>query len=176
MECVSFLRSPRVPKGLALTLTPPSPRPSRGEGKGEGQRMRGPEIATTKRARRLRQSDNDAEGALWMELRDRRLNGHKFVRQFPIGSYFADFACRECQLVVEVDGSQHAGNKYDQARDQFMVSNDWSVLRFWNVDVLKERDAVLETILAAIEQRLDRHIETSELRFIAAKSYGETYP
>jgi very-short-patch-repair endonuclease len=138
--------------------------------------MRGPEIETTGRARRLRQSDNDAENALWMELRGRRLNGHKFVRQFPIGSYFADFACRDCQLIVEVDGSQHADSKYDQTRDRFMVSNDWSVLRFWNVDVLKERDAVLETILAAIEQHLDRHIKTSELRFIAAKSYGETYP
>ncbi|RUX02680.1 DUF559 domain-containing protein [Mesorhizobium sp. M00.F.Ca.ET.151.01.1.1] len=138
--------------------------------------MRGPEIETTGRARRLRQSDNDAENALWMELRGRRLNGHKFVRQFPIGNYFADFACRDSQLVVEVDGRQHVDSKYDQTRDRFMVSNDWSVLRFWNVDVLKERDAVLETILAAIEQRLDRHIETSELRFIAARSYGETYP
>ncbi|MBZ9699482.1 MULTISPECIES: endonuclease domain-containing protein [unclassified Mesorhizobium] len=138
--------------------------------------MRGPLIETTKRARRLRQSDNDAEDALWMELRDRRLNGYKFVRQFPIGSYFADFACRECQLVVEVDGSQHADNKYDRVRDQFMVSNDWSVLRFWNAEVLKERDAVLETILAAIERRLDRHIETNNLRFIAAKGYGETCP
>ncbi|KAA3451947.1 hypothetical protein C7I87_04775 [Mesorhizobium sp. SARCC-RB16n] len=137
--------------------------------------MRGPEITTTKRARRLRQSDNDAEGALWMELRDRRLNGHKFVRQVPIGSYFADFACRECRLVVEVDGSQHAGNKYDQVRDQFMISSGWSVLRFWNVDVLKERDAVLETILAAIERRLDRHVETNDLRFLAAEGYGETY-
>ncbi|PBC01318.1 DUF559 domain-containing protein [Mesorhizobium sp. WSM3860] len=136
--------------------------------------MRGPEVATTKRARRLRQSDNEAETALWMELRDRRLNGLKFVRQFPIGNYFADFACRECQLVVEVDGSQHAGNSYDQIRDRFLVSNNWSVLRFWNVDVLKKRDEVLETILAAIECRLDRLIETHELRFIAASGYGET--
>ncbi|MER8571218.1 DUF559 domain-containing protein [Mesorhizobium sp. M1338] len=135
--------------------------------------MRGPEIETTGRARRLRQSDNDAENALWLELRDRRLNGHKFVRQFPIGSYFADFACRKCHLVVEVDGSQHAGNKYDQARDRFMVSNDWSVLRFWNVDVLKDREAVLDTILAAIGGRLAHHIETHELRFVAAKGYGE---
>ncbi|WP_292170388.1 DUF559 domain-containing protein, partial [Mesorhizobium sp.] len=95
------------------------------------------------------------------------------VRQFPIGSYFADFACRECQLVVEVDGSQHEGNKYDQVRDRFMVSNGWSVLRFWNVDVLKDRDAVLDTVLAAIDQRLDRHIETHDLRFISAKGYGE---
>ena len=138
--------------------------------------MRGPEIETTGRARRLRQSDNDAENALWFELRDRRLNGHKFVRQFPIGSYFADFACRESQLVVEIDGSQHADNKYDKARDRSMVSNGWSVLRFWNVDVLKGREEVLETILAAIEGRLETHIETHELRFLAAKGYGETCP
>ncbi|SDA80581.1 endonuclease domain-containing protein [Mesorhizobium qingshengii] len=138
--------------------------------------MRGPEIETTGRARRLRQSDNDAENALWLELRDRRLNGHKFVRQFPIGSYFADFACRECRLVVEIDGSQHADNKYDEARDRSMVSNGWSVLRFWNVDVLKSREEVLETILAAIEGRLETHIETHELRFVAAKGYGETCP
>ncbi|RWO43337.1 MAG: endonuclease domain-containing protein [Mesorhizobium sp.] len=135
--------------------------------------MRGPGIATTKRARRLRQSDDDAEGALWLELRDRRLNGHKFVRQFPIGKYFADFACRECQLIVEIDGSQHAENKYDQAKDRFMISTDWSVLRLWNVDALKDREEVLETILAAVEGRLDRHIETHELRFFAAKGYGE---
>ncbi|AZO22130.1 MAG: DUF559 domain-containing protein [Mesorhizobium sp.] len=138
--------------------------------------MRGPVIETTKRARRLRQSDNDAEGALWHELRDRRLNGYKFVRQFPIGRYFADFACRECQLVVEVDGSQHIANKHDQIRDRFMVSAGWSVLRFWNVDVLKDREAVLQTILAAVEQRLGRHIDTHDLRFIAAEGYGETYP
>ncbi|MBZ9678398.1 endonuclease domain-containing protein [Mesorhizobium sp. ES1-1] len=137
--------------------------------------MRGPEIATTTRARRLRQSDNDAEGALWQELRDRRLNGHKFVRQLSIGNYFADFACRECHLIVEIDGSQHAGNTYDQVRDRFMVSNGWSVLRFWNADVLNDRQAVLDTILAAIEGRLDRNIDTHELRFVAADGYGETF-
>ncbi|MER8477233.1 endonuclease domain-containing protein [Mesorhizobium sp. M1163] len=138
--------------------------------------MRGPETDTTKRARRLRQSDNDAETALWLELRDRRLNGHKFVRQLPIGSYFVDFACRDCQLVVEVDGSQHVGSQYDRIRDRFIVSDGWSILRFWNVDVLKEREAVLETVVAAIEGRLERHIETRDLRFVAAKGYGETCP
>ncbi|MER8405737.1 endonuclease domain-containing protein [Mesorhizobium sp. M0185] len=138
--------------------------------------MRGPEIDITRRARRLRQSDNDAEAALWMELRDCRLNGHKFVRQLPIGSYFADLACRDCQLVVEVDGSQHVGSQYDRIRDRFIGSNGWSMLRFWNVDVLKDREAVLETILAAIEGRLERHIETHDLRFVTAKGYGETCP
>lgn len=159
-------------KGAAATLTLPSRRSSRGEGKGEGQRMRGPAMETTKRARRLRQSDNDAEAALWLELRDRRLNGYKFVRQFPTGRYFADFACRQGPLVVEIDGCQHADRKSDQTRDRFMVSNGWSVLRFWNFDVLKSQEEVLETILAAVEGRLDRSIETHELRFIAAQGYG----
>jgi len=89
-------------------------------------------------------------------------------------TYFAEFACRDCQLVVEVDGSQHVGSKHDRIRDGFIVSNGWSMLRFWNVDVLKDREEVLETILAAIEGRLERHIETHDLRFVAAKGYGET--
>jgi hypothetical protein len=50
------------------------------------------------------------------------------------------------------------------------------MLRFWNVDVLKDREEVLETILAALEGRLERRIETHDLRFVAAKGYGETCP
>jgi very-short-patch-repair endonuclease len=135
--------------------------------------MRGPEAIKTTRARSLRQSDNDAEAALWAELRDRRLNGHKFVRQLDIGIYFADFACRESKLVVEVDGSQHAGNSRDRLRDRFMVSEGWSVLRFWNIDVLRQREAVLETILAALEFRLDCEIVAPDLRFVASREYRE---
>jgi very-short-patch-repair endonuclease len=60
----------------------------------------------TNRARSLRQTDNDAESKLWNELRNRQINGFKFLRQLPIGRYFADLACREKHLVVEVDGSQ----------------------------------------------------------------------
>ena len=92
--------------------------------------MRGPNKRTTGLARRLRQSDNDAESVLWEELRARRLNDYKFVRQFPIGRYFADFACRERRLVVEVDGSQHADDLRDRHRDAFMVGEGWSILRF----------------------------------------------
>ena len=57
--------------------------------------MRGPQTARTNRARSLRKADNDAEQALWSALKNRQLNGAKFTRQFPIGPYFADFACRE---------------------------------------------------------------------------------
>ncbi len=61
----------------------------------------------TIRARTLRQADNDAEAMMWSALKAKRLGGHKFVRQFPIGPYFADFLCRKHRLVVEIDGSQH---------------------------------------------------------------------
>jgi very-short-patch-repair endonuclease len=101
--------------------------------------VRGPQATRTTKARRLRQTDNDAEAVLWAELRGRRLNGYKFVRQFPIGFYFADFACREEHVVIEVDGSQHAAPRADQVRDSFMVENGWSVIRFWNVDILQEK-------------------------------------
>jgi very-short-patch-repair endonuclease len=135
--------------------------------------MRGPDTVATERARRLRRTDNDAETRLWSQLRDRRLSGHKFVRQVPIGNYFADFACRDCMLVVEVDGSQHAESDRDRARDAYMVAEGWSVLRVWNVDVLKERSAVLDTNLAAAEGRLDRDVLAADLRFVGAAGYGE---
>jgi very-short-patch-repair endonuclease len=113
----------------------------------------------------LRKVDNDAERLLWSELRDRRLNGYKFVRQFPVGPYFADFACREEHLIIEVDGSQHAGSARDQIRDRFLTASGWSVLRLWNVDVLKEREAVVTTILAAVEGQFRERIVSDDLRF-----------
>jgi very-short-patch-repair endonuclease len=122
----------------------------------------------TERARALRAVENEAEDALWNELRGRRLNGWKFVRQLPIGPYFADFACRQANLVVEVDGSQHASQPSDRFRDETMNGNGWSVLRVWNVDVLRDRRTVLEMILAAVEGRMNGKMISAEARFLPA--------
>jgi very-short-patch-repair endonuclease len=70
----------------------------------------------TNRARVLRSKASSAEERLWTELRARRLNGLKFVRQYPIGPYFVDFACRELKIIVEVDGGTHS-TADEQARD-----------------------------------------------------------
>lgn len=123
---------------------------------------------TTERARLLRQVENSAEGVLWQELKGRRLGGHHFTRQHPIGPYFADYCCRKTRLVAEIDGSQHADSAYDRRRDEFMRAQGYSVLRFWNVDVLKERTAVRETILAALEGPLAENIVATDLRFVYA--------
>ena len=108
----------------------------------------------TKRARSLRRGETTAEYRLWYELRDNRLNGYKFVRQFPIGPYFADFACRSTWLIIELDGSQHAESAKDAARTAYLNAHGWSVLRFWNDEVLRDRRAVCETILAVLEGRI----------------------
>jgi very-short-patch-repair endonuclease len=80
--------------------------------------VRGADEFKTSRARGLRSLVTDAEGALWYQLRSRRLNGFKFVRQEPLGPYTVDFICRERRLIVEADGGQHAANKRDKVRDK----------------------------------------------------------
>ncbi len=103
---------------------------------------------------------------MWSELRARRLGGYKFVRQLPIGPFFADFACREALLVVEVDGSQHVDSEYDAKRNAFMNANGWSVVRFWNADVLREREAVLETLIAILDGRINEAVVSRDLIFL----------
>ncbi|WP_316183846.1 MULTISPECIES: endonuclease domain-containing protein [unclassified Bradyrhizobium] len=106
----------------------------------------------TERARRLRENSTDAENALWSRLRGRRLGGHKFVRQEPIGVYTVDFVCRESRLIVEVDGGQHAESQTDVARDNWFRAHNYRVLRFWNNDVLGNIGGVLETIVSVLAE------------------------
>lgn len=120
------------------------------------------------RARTLRKADNDAEDMMWDALKAKGLGGHKFVRQFPIGPYFADFLCRKHQLVLEIDGSQHIDNAYDRTRDEYMRDAGFSAIRFWSGDVLRQRNVVCENILAALDGRLSEDIAASDLRYLFA--------
>ena len=106
------------------------------------------------RARALRKGQTDAEALLWSRLRARQLNNLKFRRQRPIGAYFADFACIEIGMVIELDGGQHSeesGNRYDRKRSDAMAALGFQTLRFWNHEVLTETNAVLEKILQVAE-------------------------
>ena len=111
--------------------------------------------ARTTRARELRAEDTIAEQKLWAVLRNRQLGGYKFRRQQPIDRYFADFACREAKLVIELDGSQHdASVEYDEARTEVLEHAGYRVVRFPNRRVLFGFQGVLDEILA--ELRLAR--------------------
>jgi very-short-patch-repair endonuclease len=101
---------------------------------------------TASNAKRLRSEMTDAEGLLWFCLRNRQLSGFKFVRQHPVGRYIADFACREANLIVEIDGGQHAESATDAARTQELASHGYEVVRFWNSEVLQNLDGVLQAL------------------------------
>jgi primosomal protein N' (replication factor Y) len=105
--------------------------------------------AGTERARALRVNATEAEKHLWQGLRDAQL-GWSFRRQHPVPPFFADFACVAARLIVEVDGGQHAEPGEHDRRDAFFRNRGWRVLRFWNHDVLQNRDGVLQTIAAAL--------------------------
>jgi len=95
----------------------------------------------------------DAEVILWVRLRRRSLNGHRFRRQHPIAHYIADFASVSGRLVIEVDGATHSSPleiAHDRRRDAFLKASGWSVLRVTNLDVYENLEGVLEQIYLAL--------------------------
>ena len=83
-------------------------------------------------------------------LRDKRMPVFKFRRQVVIEPYIVDFVCLERRLIIEADGSQHAESEYDRRRDAFLRAQDFSVLRFWNNDVLLRANGVSDAIFAEL--------------------------
>jgi methionyl-tRNA synthetase len=135
-----------------IAATHPSP-PGRGDG-GEGSRKSPlpPEIREF--ARKLRQSQTDAESLIWLLLRDRRVGGAKFRRQHPIDPYVLDFYCHEARLAVELDGGQHGDTRAkDERRTAYLKDKGIDVLRFWDNEALKETEAVLEKIWEELMSR-----------------------
>ena len=103
--------------------------------------------STTKKARELRQTSTDAERLLWRRIRSKQLEGLKFRRQQPIGNYIVDFVSFDRRVIVEVDGSQHSVRKVeDDQRTQWLEDRGFKVLRFWNNDVLRNVEGVLQVI------------------------------
>src|SRR5262245_1301270 len=111
-------------------------------------------LSQRERARQLRRDLTPSERVLWKHLRNRRFAGFKFRRQHPLGPYFADFACLECQLIVELDGETHLGREeHDERRSHYLRAQGWLVLRIWNTQVYDELDAVMEVIYRACRER-----------------------
>jgi very-short-patch-repair endonuclease len=94
----------------------------------------------------------DAERIVWYALRAHRL-GASFRRQTPIGPYVVDFVCHAAKLIIEVDGGQHFEPKqiaHDVRRRAYLAAQGFHVLRFSNLDVVRNKSGVLETIALAL--------------------------
>src|SRR6266849_10692142 len=104
-------------------------------------------------AKALRRNMTDAERFIWYNVRAHRFRDAGFRRQTPIGPYIADFVCHAAKLIVEVDGGQHFEPENivrDARRDMYLATQGYRVLRFNNLDVMKNKTGVLETIAAAL--------------------------
>jgi len=105
---------------------------------------------TRANAKRMRRTMTDAELKFWNAVRAHRLEGLGFRRQFPVAGYIVDFACPERRVVVEIDGSQHGEvvqSERDTVRTNRLRADGWTVLRFWNDDVIRDIDGVCRHVL-----------------------------
>jgi very-short-patch-repair endonuclease len=120
--------------------------------------MRGTKTWLTNRSRVLRSNSTSAEDLIWSELRGRRLGGLKFVRQYPVGPYFADFVCRENKIIVEIDGGTHGASAEitrDRKRSAYLIAEGFRIFRADNQEVYDNIDGVLDTLLALVRGEVE---------------------
>jgi very-short-patch-repair endonuclease len=104
-------------------------------------------INLTRIAKKLRRNSTDAERLLWRHLRAKQIVGLKFRRQEQIGSFIVDFVCYQTRVIVEADGGQHALESVDVERTQWLNSQGFAVLRFWNDEILTNIEGVIDVVL-----------------------------
>jgi|SRR6185369_6613165 len=110
------------------------------------------DIART-RSRSMRRDMTKSERLLWDALRNRTLHNWKFIRQHPIGPYFADFVCRRAKLIIELDGEGHNQTvEHDERRDAYLKAVGYRVMRIASVDMIKNADGVIADIAQALQQ------------------------
>lgn len=108
-------------------------------------------MKNTKLARVLRKNSTISENKLWNLLRNRQFHNLKFKRQYPISKYIVDFVCIEKSLIIELDGGQHNEDKnilIDNERTKVLEDLGFTVIRFWNNDILEN----IEGVMAKIEE------------------------
>ena len=107
-------------------------------------------------AKQLHRNMTPAEVKLWARLRAHRLDGIHFRNQHAIGNYVVDFCAPRKKLIIELDGSQHLEQEaYDKGRTEYLESKGYTVLRFWNNDVINDIESVIRAIIQATES--ERH-------------------
>ncbi|UPA23002.1 DUF559 domain-containing protein [Candidatus Peribacteria bacterium] len=107
-------------------------------------------VRNTEFAKRLRRKQTSAEARLWTQLRRKKIMGYKFRRQVSIDHFIVDFICFEARLIIEVDGEIHKyQQKYDRLREEYLVAQKFTVLRFTNQEVFDDLERVLDCIQQA---------------------------
>src|SRR5579872_5596892 len=99
-------------------------------------------------AKSLRANMTEAERRLRYYLRAHRFAGIKFRRQARIGPCVVDFASLRRNLIIEVDGGQHADSENDQRRTRSKIKG-FAFYGSGIMKVLSNTQGVLEAIMIA---------------------------
>ena len=108
-------------------------------------------------SRNLRSNMTDAEQLIWSKIRRKQIKDVQFYRQKNIGHYIVDFYCPKGKLVIEIDGGQHyekEGMDKDRKRDDYLQGLGLNVMRFSDIDVLKNINEILERIYEHLKSTL----------------------
>ena len=159
MHSDRLAKKARMPDTSQRSLLP-SPGGGRAGDEGTRPLRRKPPLphSLKERIRELRSRGTDAEKTMWHLLRNRGFHGAKFRRQHPIGPFVLDFYCEQARLGIELDGSSHTGLEQilsDTTRSRLLQEQyGIRVIRFWNNDVLRETDTVLNRLWTVLASRL----------------------
>lgn len=103
----------------------------------------------TPRRKLLRRNLSKAEVLLWLQLKNKKINGHKFRRQYSVGRYVIDFYCPVLKLAIEIDGGYHLAEgalEYDKIRQQYIESYGIRFLRFSDKEVIDNLPKIVKRI------------------------------
>ena len=111
--------------------------------------------------RLLRKKGTETERQVWDAIRNRKLNGYKFLRQHPIRCqtidgewiFIADFYCAERKLIVEIDGLVHNHQRdYDKIRTNVVVQKGLRVIRFTNDEIKRDIGCVISRLISELDE------------------------
>ncbi|MDO8877631.1 MAG: endonuclease domain-containing protein [Pseudolabrys sp.] len=111
------------------------------------------------KARSLRRDVTTPERKLWRHLKRLQIGPSHFRRQAAIGPCFADFACHQKRIAIEIDGETHtsaSAQHRDEVRSRYLTSSGYRILRFWNDEVMTNIEGAMEVIHQTVAERDDQ--------------------
>ncbi len=111
----------------------------------------------------LRKNQTIAEQIIWSKIRNKKLGGFRFTRQYSIGRYIADFYCSKANKIVEIDGKVHEERdrkEYDKIREEVIKTHGIKIIRFTNDEIVSNLEEVLRRLLEILNSSSQVHIET----------------
>ena len=106
-------------------------------------------VSEKEKRRELRKKSADAESFLWEYLKNGKVEGIRFKRQYSVERFVLDFYAPKLKLAIEVDGPIHDKKEqaeHDEMRSDFLLNTGIKFIRFKNEEIQNNIFKVIERI------------------------------